>query len=171
MPVSNPETLMGKGLNQLHYSPVALPGLTCQGQTSHTLPMVPQIYWASWKNPDPGQLQPRSFYFYFLNFVFLFIANPVAYKKFPGQGSNQNCSCQPTPQPQKHRTLNPRSEARIEPASSQILCWVLNPLSHNWKSYPMSFLSLCPSARQCGKGEVLISIKATSRCLSFLPSY
>ena len=75
--------------------------------------------------------------------------------KLPGQGSNQSCSCWPTPQPWQHQiwatcatytvacsntgSLTHQARPGMEPASSQTLCWILNPLSHNGNSGTLSF--------------------------------
>ena len=73
----------------------------------------------------------------------------------PSQGSNWSCSFQPTPQSQQHQIwavyvtnatacsnawfLTHCLRPGIEPASSWILGWVLNPLSHNRNSNNKTF--------------------------------
>ena len=46
----------------------------------------------------------------------------------PSHACDRRCSLQ------QCRILNPLSEARDRTISSWILCWVPNPLSHNWNS-------------------------------------
>lgn len=69
-----------------------------------------------------------------------------------GQGSNRSCSCWPSPQShwiracicdlhhslRQRRILNPLR--RVEPASSQRQCQVLNPLCHNGNSGILNFI-------------------------------
>ena len=76
---------------------------------------------------------------------------------FPGWESNRSCSCRPTPQPRQHqiwaasvtytsacsnaRSLTHWGRPGFEPASSQTLCQVLNPLSHNGNFQKCKLLS------------------------------
>ena len=90
---------------------------------------------------------------------FSFLAAPAAYGISWAKGSNQSCSCRPMPQPQQcwiwaacvifaapynnARCLTHWVRPRIEPASLQRLCQVLNLLSHNGNSiftFMMGFL-------------------------------
>ena len=82
---------------------------------------------------------------------FSFYSHTYGIQNFPSQGSNLSCSRQPTPQPQQDCQIqgasatytkalgNVGSSAHwarpgIQPASSQTLFWVLNPLSHKGNS-------------------------------------
>ena len=89
-----------------------------------------------------GECTPR--------FSFSFYSHTCGMWKFPGQGSHWSCSCRPTPQPQQRcitatsvtspaacgntGSLTHWVKPGIEPASSWILCWVLNALSYNGNS-------------------------------------
>ena len=83
-------------------------------------------------------------------FLFSFYGHRYDVWKFLGQGSNQSCSCRPKPQPQQHWTqaafvnymaacgntwsLTNLARWGIKPTSSQMLCQVPNPLSHDRNS-------------------------------------
>ena len=86
--------------------------------------------------------------------LFFFYSHTCSIWKFQGQESNQSCSCclhhsqghirsklhlQPMLQLATPPDLQPMSEARTEPASSQKQHWVLNPLSHNRNSFSLFF--------------------------------
>ena len=136
------------------------------------------------QGPPPSEcvVSGLTFCVTFLSFLFLFFLQPhlCGMGKFPGSGSNQSCSCQPRPQPWQlqiwakpvtyataggnARSLTHWARPGIEPASSQALCWVLNPPGHSRNSLCHRFLilnlgqkqnwSLGPSCK--GVGMVII---------------
>ena len=85
-----------------------------------------------------------------MTIFFSFAAVPVAYRCSWARGQMWSCSCQSTPQPQQHQiqasstnyvavcsnagSLTHWVKTDNESTSSQTLCWVLNPLSHNGSS-------------------------------------
>ena len=88
-------------------------------------------------------------------FCFVFLATRVAYGSSKARGQiraaaagqcHSHCNTgsklplQPIPWLWQCQILNVLSEARVKPTSSWILCWVLNPLSHNGNSKDSLFL-------------------------------
>ena len=113
-------------------NPLCCPGIqpTCRCSKDATDPLVPQ-----W------DLLGRLFFFFF----FLFIA-PMAYRSSRAGAESElqppafmtamttldpSYICELHFSSWQRRILNPLDKARVEPASSQTLCQVLNPLSHD----------------------------------------
>ena len=96
-----------------------------------------------------------------LTYFFFFNGCTCAIWMFPGLGLNQSCGCQLMPQPPQCQiwvtsaiyttaggntgSLSHWARPEIEPVSSQRLCCVLNPLSHNGNSWHLLIkaLTLC----------------------------
>ena len=116
-----------------HYSACYHPG-TCYVERHGWVPSY-MVLWTAF-----------FFFFFFLSFY----GCTCGIRKFLGEGSIRSCGCQPIPQPWQHqiwgtsvtfaaacsnaRSLTHWARPGIKPASSQTLCWVLNPLSHNENS-------------------------------------
>ena len=102
----------------------------------------------------------------FFFFFFSFYWHTCGKWKSPGHGSKWSCSCRPTPQPEPQPQQcqiratsstyitahsNPGSLTHwarpgIKPISSQTLCQILKPLSHNRNSiilFPVKNVALC----------------------------
>ena len=93
-----------------------------------------------------------------LFFFLLFRATPAVYGSSLARGRIRVASCWPTPEPQQHgiwapsvtyttvhsstRSLTHWMRPGIKPASSQTLCRVLNPLSHNRNSPKQHFYKI-----------------------------
>ena len=107
-----------------------------------------------------------SYYGFLFCFVFSFLQPYLMHMEVPGLGVelqlqlqayttatamlDLSCICDLRCSLQQRWILNLLNEARVEPASSWTLCWVLNPLSHNGNSLLCFFFFFSNKLKVCG---------------------